>query len=311
MSRKWKGILLAGFGGSMWGFSDIFAQLLFRQHAVPSEWLVSTRLLIAGVLVLLYSRYTKKEDIWVVFKDRGDLSRLLVFSLVGMVSVQFFFYKTIELSSASLATILQFIAPIFVYGYLVLRKEKRLKVTELSIILLCFFGVFLILTNGNFTKLAVTLGGFMMGIISAIALAFYSLQPRAILAKYHSTVIVGWGMTIAGLAFQFVHPIWRPEFTLTGDSFFLLAGIIILGTAIGFVAYMTSLTYIDASLASIVTALEPLLAAVLSVFVFNQVFGMLEVIGIIIVIVTVLLLSSYSNRKETTVLVDDQLINHI
>ena len=51
MNDKVKGITLAGLGGSLWGVSGVLAQLLFNEFSASSEWLVSTRLVFAGILI--------------------------------------------------------------------------------------------------------------------------------------------------------------------------------------------------------------------------------------------------------------------
>lgn len=298
MNQKLKGILLSGLGGSLWGASGIFAQLLFSDYQASSEWLVSTRLTMAGLLILTYSSILRKDPIFSIFKNKKHVLQLLLFSLVGMVGVQYLFFKAIEVSSASLATILQFTAPIFVYLYTLISREKKLYATEFALVLATFFGVLLIVTNGQFSKMSVSLIGFTVGIGSAVAVAFYSIQPRKILAVYGSPMIVGWGMLIGGLVFQFIQPFWQPSFSLTTHSVLLLTLIIVFGTAVAFIAYLASLSYIDPSLASIMTSLEPLLAAVLSVVVFKQQFGVFELIGIAVVLVSVLLLSRYKPKNK-------------
>lgn len=298
MNQKLKGILLSGLGGSLWGVSGIFAQLLFSDYQASSEWLVSTRLTMAGLLILTYSSILRKDPIFSIFKNKKHVLQLLLFSLVGMVGVQYLFFKAIEVSSASLATILQFTAPIFVYLYTLISREKKLYATEFALVLATFFGVLLIVTNGQFSKMSVSLIGFTVGIGSAVAVAFYSIQPRKILAVYGSPMIVGWGMLIGGLVFQFIQPFWQPSFSLTTHSVLLLTLIIVFGTAVAFIAYLASLSYIDPSLASIMTSLEPLLAAVLSVVVFKQQFGVFELIGIAVVLVSVLLLSRYKPKNK-------------
>ncbi len=298
MNQKLKGILLSGLGGSLWGVSGIFAQLLFSDYQASSEWLVSTRLTMAGLLILTYSSILRKDPIFSIFKNKKHVLQLLLFSLVGMVGVQYLFFKAIEVSSASLATILQFTAPIFVYLYTLISREKKFYATEFALVLATFFGVLLIVTNGQFSKMSVSLIGFTVGIGSAVAVAFYSIQPRKILAVYGSPMIVGWGMLIGGLVFQFIQPFWQPSFSLTTHSVLLLTLIIVFGTAVAFIAYLASLSYIDPSLASIMTSLEPLLAAVLSVVVFKQQFGVFELIGIAVVLVSVLLLSRYKPKNK-------------
>lgn len=298
MNDKVKGITLASLGGSLWGISGILAQLLFNEFSTSSEWLVSTRLVFAGILILLYSAFIKRENIFAIVKEEGDLLQLIAFAVLGMVGVQYLFFKTIETSSASLATILQFTSPIFVYLWLLVTREKKFNFGEFFLVLLTFLGVFLIVTNGSFTSISVSPLGLFTGISSAIAVAFYTLQPRKILAKHGSSIVVGWGMLIGGVVFQFISPLWKPNFGINWYALIVLLGIIIFGTALAFLSYLSSVQYIDPSLASIMTALEPLLAAVLSVFVFSQAFGVFETVGIIIVLVTVLLLSNYDSYKK-------------
>ena len=281
----------------MWGISGIFAQSLFIQYAVSSEWLVGTRLLFSGILILSYSRLVQKENIMLPFTKWETTRKLLVFSLFGMIGVQYLFYKGIELSNASTATILQFSAPIFVYAYTVIAGEKKATIKEIILVFLTFFGVLLIVTNGDIGQMSVSPLGLVIGIGSALAVAFYSIQPRSLLADFGSSVIVGWGMIFGGVLFQFIHPVWEPGFQVTLYSVFLLLLIIVFGTSLSFIAYFASLQYISPSLASIMTALEPLLAAVLSVVVFNQIFGIFEILGITIVLFAVLILATAKEEE--------------
>lgn len=290
----------------MWGVSGIFAQSLFTHYTVSSEWLVGIRLLFSGILILGYSFFVNKENILLPFYQRKTALKLVIFSLFGMIGVQYFFYKGIELGNASTATILQFAAPIFVYAYTVLAGEKKATLREIVLVLFTFFGVLLIVTNGDLKSMSISPLGLIFGIASALAVAFYSIQPRSLLAEFGPTVIVGWGMILGSIPFQFVAPITEPGFQLTWHSLILLLLIIVFGTSLSFIAYFASLSYITPSLASIMTALEPLLAAVLSVVVFKQIFGFFEILGIFIVMIAVLLLAS--TKEEAYVeMVNEQI----
>lgn len=306
MNKRFKGILLAAFGGSMWGISGIFAQSLFTHYTVSSEWLVGTRLLFSGILILGYSHFVNKENILLPFHKIETALKLVIFSLFGMIGVQYFFYKGIELANASTATILQFAAPIFVYAYTVFIGEKKATAREITLVILTFFGVLMIVTNGDLSRMSISPMGLIFGLGSALAVAFYSIQPRSLLAEFGPTVIVGWGMILGSLPFQFIAPITEPGFQLTLHSLGLLLLIIIFGTSLSFISYFASLSYITPSLASIMTALEPLLAAVLSVIVFKQIFGFFEILGIFIVMLAVLLLAS-AKEDERFEIANDQV----
>lgn len=298
MDNRIKGILLAAGAGSMWGVSGTFAQVLFSSYSVSSEWLVGTRLLTAGILILAYSSIVLRKDIFVSFKNKKDCIQLFLFGIIGMIGCQYLFFKTIETSGAAAATILQFTSPIFIYTYMLIKREKKYNFVEFLFVLTTFLGVFLIVTNGRLDFTTISPTGLILGMGTALGAAFYTLQPRKILAKYDSPTIVGWGMLIGGGAFQFISPFWQPRFSITVHNLFFLSVIIVFGTAIAFLFYLSSLQFIEASLSSIWTAMEPTLTTILSFFVFRRSFGWFEILGIIIVIVSVLLLSNYSGKKK-------------
>ena len=47
------GLLFAIVGCSCWGFSGLFAKLLFEDKGIPAMWLVTVRLITAGLLLLV------------------------------------------------------------------------------------------------------------------------------------------------------------------------------------------------------------------------------------------------------------------
>lgn len=293
---KIKGIFLASFAAAMWAISGIMSELLFEHYSVSPEWLVSTRLLVSGILLFLLTLISKKKEGLLRIGSK-DIISLLLFSIIGMLGVQYTYFKTIQYSGTAVATILQFTGPIFIFLYLVIRKEKRANVVEFLLLLGAFFGIFVIVTQGSLEKLEISPFGFFMGIASAITLAYYTLQPRKILAKYGEVTIVGLGMLIAGILFQFIHPIWYPNFSADLFSILLVVGIVIFGTALAFLFYLSSLQYIEASLAGVLTALEPILATILSILVFHQGFGLIKLLGFVIVIMTVMVLTRISGRE--------------
>lgn len=142
---KLKGVALACSAGALWALSGIMCQFLFEKFVSP-EWLVSVRLLAAGLLLTSISFFqpTSRKQQKVLSKkfSARDLVSLLLFSLIGMLGVQYTYFKAIQYSGAAIATILQFTGPIFIFVYLVLHKEKKLKLIEVALLLVTFIGVF-------------------------------------------------------------------------------------------------------------------------------------------------------------------------
>lgn len=97
-SLRKKGMLLAALGATLWGVNGTFADIVFSQLNAPVEWIVGTRLSMAGLLILLYSRFILKEAIFSIFKQKSSLVQLLLFSLIGMVSCQYLFFLSIGIN---------------------------------------------------------------------------------------------------------------------------------------------------------------------------------------------------------------------
>lgn len=295
---KFKGVLLACSSGALWALSGIMCQILFEEYFVSPEWLVSVRLLSAGVLLtgltLLQEKGRRKRKKFTL----RDFVGLLLFSLIGMLGVQYTYFKAIQYSGAAIATILQFTGPIFIFLFLVANKEKRLNFFEFVLMAATFIGVFFIVMEGGTASLSLSTMGFFMGIASAGTLAFYTIQPRLLLIKYGEMRIAGLGMLIAGLAFQLIHPVWRPDFQMDCYSVGLVISIIIFGTALPFLFQLSSLRFIEASLASVLTVTEPILATILSVLLFNSQFAGMQVVGFGLVLFSVIFLTRLSDKNE-------------
>ena len=83
---KKSGVFLTIAGGICWGISGCFGQYMFQEKGVTAEWLVSIRLLSAGILLLLIGYiHQGKERMHEVFRQRADLKKLLIFSACGML----------------------------------------------------------------------------------------------------------------------------------------------------------------------------------------------------------------------------------
>ena len=75
------------------------------------------RLLVAGSLVLGLSAFQLRSRLLDILRDKKNYLPFLAYAILGIFSVQFFFYLCVEYSNATTATILQFISPVFILFY--------------------------------------------------------------------------------------------------------------------------------------------------------------------------------------------------
>ena len=288
--KKLRGMLLASLASSLWAISGISGEILFKKFNFSSDWLVSTRTLISGILLFLIVIFIEKKSVLKPLKNKRDCAGIILFGTAGMYLVQFTYFKTIELSNVSFATILQFTAPFFIFIYESIKNKKIPAVSTVILLFMTILGVVFIATKGNFSNLSISLEALLLGVISAIMIAFYSTYPKKLLKKYGSITVVGWGMIIGSIISNVIHPIWKIEGNVNAKSMIQVIIVVILGTSIAYLIYIASLNYISSSLAGILTAFEPALAAILSVAIFRLKFSFIEIVGFILVFVSIFIL---------------------
>lgn len=299
MNRK-KGIVLVLIGAIFWGIGGTVSKKLFQQYAIDVNWLVTTRLLIAGVLLLSVQYFTKdRSQIFGVWKTRRIAVPLIIFGLLGMLGVQYTYMASIEHGNAAVATLLQYLAPVMIIIYLLLRKQSVLTRGDMLTVSLALFGSFFLLTNGSLSQLSVPPLAITWGILSGVALAFYTLYAIPLLKQFDSLVIVGWAMIIGGFALSFIHPPWRVDLSsFTLETYFYLIFVIIFGTMIAFWFYIESLQSLAPKESSLLGSVEPLAAVLTTVFWLKEPFGFYQWLGTLFIMMMIVMLALNKGKSS-------------
>lgn len=280
----------------LWGVSGAFAQFLFTEKEFNAEWLVTVRLLISGVLMLLFGIIKKNPDVINIWKDKKYAIQLVLFSILGMLTVQYTYFVTILHSNAATATVIQYTGPVFIAIYLALRLKKWPKPIEFLAIGVAMLGTFLLVTHGDIDTLNVTPTALAWGIASAIALAVYTLMPVHLLDRYSPIAIIGWSMLIAGIAMSIIHPPHKLEGIWDSDTYLAVLFIIFLGTLIPFYIFLMAIKNIGPQRASLLACAEPLSATLIAVTYFGVNFELMDYLGSLCIIATIFLLTKIKKK---------------
>ena len=123
-----KGTIYSLLSGLVWGICGILGEYFFSHYQVSSGWITSMRLLVAGSFVIVLSSIKLRSQLFEIWKNRNNYLPFLAYAILGIFSVQFFFYLCVEYSNATTATILQFISPVFILLYnRIIYKKKASK----------------------------------------------------------------------------------------------------------------------------------------------------------------------------------------
>jgi drug/metabolite transporter (DMT)-like permease len=285
----------------LWGVSGTCAQYLFQHRAMNTEWLVTVRLLVAGALLLGLSPALSRQNpqpILSIWQDKRDVVSLLIFSILGMLAVQYTYFAAIRLSNAATATVLQYLGPAIIAGYMAFLNRKLPSGIETLAIVFALLGTYFIVTHGNIHSLSISGAALFWGIASAFALAFYTVYPLRLLQRWNSPLVIGWGMLLGGVAFSVVHAPWKVTGQWDMTTFLLVAFIILFGSLTAFYLFMGSVQILGATDASLMACLEPLAAAVIAVIWLQVRFGLYDWLGTILILSTVLLLTLKDKAAE-------------
>ena len=256
-------------------------------------------MLVAGFCLLCFSAFIEKSKPLTIWRNKRDAIQLLLFSITGMLAVQYTYFAAIKNSNAATATVLQCSGPIVIALYLAAKYRRLPARIELLAIALAVSGTFLLVTHGNLNSLAISGTALFFGLASAVTLAVYTLQPIALLSKYNASVVIGWGMLCGGLAFSLVRAPWNVQGYWDWQTWMGTGFVVIFGTLIAFYAYMTAVKLIGGQKSSLLASAEPLSATILAVLWLQTSFELVDCIGSICIVSTVFLLS-YGGKKQVS-----------
>lgn len=296
------GFILVILGSTFWGVGGTVSQKLFQQIDIEVNWLVTTRLLVAGILLLGLQLLGKnRSQVMNVWRKKQTALSLIIFGSFGMLAVQYTYMASISYGNAAVATLLQYLSPAMIIVYMVLRKQSVLTGKDIITVSLALTGCFLLLTNGSISQLSVPTPAIVWGILSGLAAAFYTLYAVNLLKQFDSLVIVGWAMVIGGCLLSFINPPWRMDYTsLTLESSIYLLFVIIFGTMLAFWFYIKSLESLAPKETSLLGSLEPLAAVFTTVLWLHVPFGFFQWIGTLCIfgMILMLTLGKESNGKK-------------
>lgn len=293
-----KGTIYSLLSGLIWGICGILGEYFFAHYQVSSGWITSMRLLVAGSVVLFLSSFQLRSQLFNIWKNWKNYLPFLAYAILGIFSVQFFFYLCVEYSNATTATILQFISPIFILLYNRIIYKKKASKSAIFYVLIAMIGVFLMATKGDLSKLSITPLALITGLLSALGLMFNVILPQRFAKNYGFVPTVGWGMIIAGLFSNFLYPVYKISFQVDAISICICLTIAFLGTAFAFFLSMKAVSLVSPLVVSVVSASEPLSSAILSVLFLGMVLDSFLVLAMILIIVPMVFLSIEESKSK-------------
>ncbi|MCI2048531.1 MAG: DMT family transporter [Lachnospiraceae bacterium] len=291
MTRRTSGIVLAISGGTCWGLSGAMGQYLFTREAMDSRWLVPIRLGLAGCLLFVYCLFRYGRKTFEPLRLGRDRRELLIYGIPGVSLCQFLYFLTIQQAGAGVGTILQDLSPVLILLYTCRKEKRRAGLREVICVLLAFFGVSLITTHGTFGALAVPLGALATGILSAVCVTVYNVEPERLLTKYPVVMLQAYAFLMGGALLGLLFHPWTWGYIPDSRGYFGIAFVVLVGNVLAFTAYMSGVSRIGPEKAILYGFAEPVTAAIIGTVLLGSRFTIWDGIGFAAIFMMMFLIS--------------------
>ncbi len=287
-------VLLAG---TLWGCIGFFVRH-YEKAGLSSMQTAALRITLAAIIFAVFVLLYKPK----LFKIR--LRDLWCFLGTGVVSVGVFtfcYFKSIELSSLSVAAVLLYTAPAFVMLFsLILFKEKMTVMKGVSLVLAVLGCAMTTGVIGG--DINVTLAGFLFGLGSGVCYALYSVFSRFALKRGYEpftiTLYTFFFAAVFSVAACDVRPVIK---VMTADLGSVCYAILfaLVSCVLPYVFYTLGLKYISSSTASIIATVEPVVATIIGAWYFGEAIGVpFGYIGVALVFLSVVLINLKLPKKQ-------------
>ena len=285
------GIILTLLGATLWGVSGTSVQFVGNFRNMNLEWLLTMRLITAGLLTVLYGWIRQGNAVFNVFRNWRDTLGLVIFGVFGMALCQYTYFRSIVIAGAGIATVLQYLAPSMIIIYLLMRYGKRPSTGEIISVILALVGTICLMGNNGFSFESFRSDVLFWGLLSAVGVAVYSVSPVRLLATYGTIPIVGFGMLLSGLVAAALFQ--QPHSYATWDVWTMVGcfNVVFLGTIVSFNAYLEGVKRIGAVPGSILSSIEPISAAFFGWALLGNQFNWVGILGMAMIIATVIIIA--------------------
>lgn len=280
----------------MWGSTGVAGEYLINTRGMDVAWITTYRTTVGGLVMLIILSLKLKRGIFKIWRDKRDALSIMLFGLIGVAACLYTYLLAVQYTNAPTATTLQYLAPTLILIYLSVKNRKFPGRIEVFGVICALAGVFIISTHGNIHTLSVSKLGLIICLLSAFALAFYSVYPKRLLEKYGSVYTYAWAQFIAGILMNIIRcPIWKFSYPAVGmidmPLILVLLWQLIFGTMVSYTIYLVGVTLIGPSRASMLASVEPAATAILAAALLSTPLVLMDYLGIALITVCIIVLS--------------------
>ena len=294
LSTQFKGVALVVLATIFWSSSGIFISFIMEGSDLSAVGLAFWRDLSTFLVLLIGIVVTNPKRLHV---KKSDLPWLAAMGAISIGIFHILWNNAVVMIGASLATVIQCNAPIFVTIMAYFVFQEAITSHKLTAIALAVVGTVLVSgLVGNSGEWKIVPIGLLIALGSAVLYGTFSLFGKKISGEYSPWTILlyvfGFG-TIALFLYQLGTPDPWPSSPAIIPWF---AGLVLISTIAGFASYTSGLQKLPASTASITAMTEILFASVMAYIFLGERLDVWQILGAILITSGVVIVS-LNNKK--------------
>jgi len=286
MNRSQVGFIFVLLAGVLWGTTGTVTKYIY-DYGVEPFTLALLRICISFFSLYLFAVLTGRR----VQVKKKDIPFFLAFGAVSVAAFNLLYLSAIQLTTVSMAVVLLYTAPAFsvVTARLVLKESMTKR--KLFALTLTFAGIILVVGAYRPGQVFLNVPGIFAGLGAGLTYGVYSIFTKSAFQRGYGpleTVIVALG---SGLCFLLlVRPPWYllPLLSEPLSLWLLVLTMSVFSTMLAYLFFVTGLVHIAAGKATLIAAVEPVVAIVVAMIFLGETINLLQFVGVVAVLAAVL-----------------------
>lgn len=279
--------LMIALGAALWGLIAFFVRGL-RDIGFTSMEIVTIRVTIAAICLFIIGSIQFRDQLKIKYKD------IHLFVGTGILSIVFFnwcYFTAITQMDISIAVILLYTSPAFVTLLSFFFLKEPLYFKKILAVAGTIMGCVLV-AGLNSGGSEVSFWGLLIGLGAGLGYALYSIFGKFALKRYEPFTVILYTFVTASIFLLPITGLWKKSDQLfSTEVLFYAIGLGIIPTVLAYFVYTWGLQRTESSKASIIATVEPIVATLLGVFLYEEKLEFVQVLGSLLILISVITVS--------------------
>lgn len=283
-------------GAACWGLIGLFIAPLYEAGFTPWDAVTIRAVFTFAILILIMLVASPKQL-------KTDWRDHLFFASAGVISIAFFNYFYFEVfsqSSLAIAVTLLYTGPIFVTLLSRIFFKEAITSRKIGALGLAVVGCGFVVGFFPYGEQAISLQVVVFGLLSGFFYALYSIFTKPVTKKYSVMTITTYVFFYTSVFMLLFSDTTQKMVLFQQTEVFVSALLLaLISTVAGYFFYTFGLKYLEASKASILATMEPLVAVLTGVLFLGEFLSFWQVIGIVLVLYAAILVVERKKKRPS------------